>query len=1021
MAIKQSLSAQEKRDLLKKGFTPDEIRQLEIQLIPSLWAETYLQDPEKPTKPLKLRYYQRDIVDCDKKKIVLRLGRRCVTEDSLVLLSNGLWKPIKDINIDDIVVSYNTDNKKLSHNKVLMKYDNGVKKTYRIHLNNNSYIDVTEDHRLYAKIKVGEYKAGRIGYGDKQLYLPKFKNKWISIKEGLKLQDKVFFIKDYNVFGNEKNITLAKFLGYMVTDGYFGKEGQTPKFTSMTYDYIKEVQELARELFGYECTIKKRDDSEAYDCWITDGNKGTLNKTNTFFKNLGLWNTKAKGKRIDEFISNWDEETVGYFINRIIAGDGCLSTWSSESRPNSGEVSITSCNFDLLNNIKMIFLKKSIHCIVKTERRKLPDSDKISIYYKLCVSDKNSVINLIDWIKPVYGKEPQTARLLQQVNNRSKCRNYKSAFPSMNIVNINNIEYIGEKKVYDIEVEKDHNFICNGFLVHNCGKSISLCIRALHKAFTTEGVRILICTPYKIQTASIWKDGFLKLIKGNKLLESAVSRIGQNPFTVEFKNGARILGLTAGSSTGNKGGSIRGASADVLILDEVDYMGEEAIQSIMAIAATNKNTEVLVSSTPTGKREFFFNCCTNKSLGFIEFYYPSSANPNWVSIEEAKKKQIPLHESQEYVFRNMYPEDVYNREYMAMFCEETQGVFKHKYIDASIVSYPGEDYSATGDKWFCGDDQKPGNIYAMGIDWNGNKVGTQIVIVEYCKTPTNITVNESDEEGKITKKTVEVYKKYRLFYRESVSLEDMTQVESISRIINLNNRFKLDHIYVDAGYGHTNYEELRLYGLKNPESQLNTKTKTINFGGKVTVYDPFSKEEIEKPMKPFSVSNSVTCLERGEVILPDSEDEKVRLIGQMREYRVLNISPTGTPRYSADNDHILDAYNLALLAFQMEYSPFVKLEHTNNVAISTKPTLLLNGLNTVPDRNININKSKLEELGVGKRQPAFNTGKYHSDSRGSHKDFEELVKQSNTTTTPFSSSPIRTGWNKLYAPKRTNF
>ena len=105
----------------------------------------------------------------------------------------------------------------------------------------------------------------------------------------------------------------------------------------------------------------------------------------------------------------------------------------------------------------------------------------------------------------------------------------------------------------------------------------------------------------------------------------------------------------------------------------------------------------------------------------------------------------------------------------------------------------------------------------------------------------------------------------------------------------------------------------------------------------------------------------------------------------------------------------------------MEYSPFVKLEHTNKVEISTKPSLLLNGLNVVPDRNANINKSKLEELGVGKRQPVLNTGKYHSDSRGGHKDYEELVKQTNSSTTPFPSSPIRTGWNKLYAPKRTNF
>ena len=558
------------------------------------------------------------------------------------------------------------------------------------------------------------------------------------------------------------------------------------------------------------------------------------------------------------------------------------------------------------------------------------------------------------------------------------------------------------------------------------GKSIALCIKALHKAFTTEGIRILICTPYKIQTASIWKDGFLKLIKGNKLLEASVSRVGQNPFTVEFKNGARILGLTAGSSTGNKGGSIRGASADFLILDEVDYMGEEAIQSILAIAATNKNTSMLVSSTPTGKREFFYSCCTNKLLGFKEFFYPSSASPEWISIEDAKKLKIPLHNSQEYVFRNMYPEDVYNREYMAQFCEETQGVFKHKYLDESIITYANEEYSPTGDKWFCNEEQNPKNIYCMGVDWNGNKVGTQIVITEYLKEPTNIKIKTVDAEDNTTNTTITAYKKYRLFYRESVSLDDMTQVESISRIIKLNEKFKIDHIYVDAGYGHTNFEELRLYGSKNPESGLSRKTKTVNFGGKISIYDPFSKEEVEKQMKPFSVSNVVTCLERGELILPDSEDEKIRLIGQMREYRVIKISPTGNPRYSEDNDHILDAFNISLLGFQLEYSELIKLTYINDVSISKRPSLLIPGLDKVQDRTGNIEDSN-RGLGVNKRQPALGADKYHSDSRGKHMDYEELFGNKTPSTqqvsTPFAnpSFSVRTGWGKVNAPSRSMF
>ncbi|HLD91511.1 MAG TPA: terminase family protein [Patescibacteria group bacterium] len=999
------------------------------------------------------------------------------------------------------------------------------------------------------------------------------------------------------------------------------------------------------------------------------------------------------------------------------------------------------------------------------------------------------------------------------------------------------------------------------------GKSICLCIESLYKAFITENTRVLICTPYKIQTRNLWKDGFQKLIKGNKLLESSIIRMGQNPYLIEFKNGARIMGLTAGSSTGNKGGSIRGSSADHLIMDEIDYMGEEAIQSIMAITATNKNTTLTISSTPTGRREFFYNACTNKNLGFQEFYFPSSSSPEWTSIEQAKKLGLPLHESQEYVFRNMYPEDVFIREYMAVFGEESQGVFKHKYIDAALVKYDpdSEVADSMGFKWFCGAEQNEDNLYSMGVDWNGTKVGTQIVITEYCRVSTNVNYVIEDDNGKTIKQTSTVIKKYRVFYRESVSMEEMTQLESIHRIIELTKKFKIDHIYVDNGFGtcvapdtliytnrgvkpisniiigdlvmtkngtfervldtitrkdikdsyklipskclattasfchpfltyrssnrfkdkninegnlvwrqcseidikkdfiaisktknlenktsdiidlyqllknvqglkhdkmniwlsssykikdrnylsayelskicstskimitrirsklrnklkltehqmriykknknalnvlpeiiklpryidilsedfqriygwflsegncntnsieisqkvgnhteeinslkksisnifgysflseyikkevrrivissklisiifetlggkycynkfihpefmkhpkslgvffnsiilgdgskvknkigycisltssslifqlrqilidngilpsinflgkrskehndqwllqifgtfeimkkfnnftklplknterktrnkyieidnyflvpirklekiescsglvdikvdnehsfcgngvvlhNTNIEELKLYGKKFPESDMNRKLVAIDFASKISIFDPYSKEEVDKAMKPFTVNNAVTCLERGELILPDIEDEKVKLIGQMREYRIEKISTLGIPRYSEDNDHILDAFMLSLLAFQMEYSTLIRLAHTSQIAISNKPTLLMRGLSEVQDRTTSLKKDKLQEMGVPKRQPAFGTEKYHSDSRGGHMDYEDLYKTSPTTSTPFTGQPLRSSWNKINAPTRTNF
>lgn len=1627
-----TFDAKEKRRLLQQGFSVDEIIQLEIQRDPSLWAETYLTDPEQPRKPLRLRSYQRDMISCQDKKKVYRLGRRCVAEDCKILLSNGIWKQIKDISLGDIVVSY--DKYKLKNGLVINKWDNGIRDVFKIILNNGQSIEITSDHKMLSRIKTDEkYLLTKSGFHNKPVYRNKVRTLWYTIDEGLQVGDSICVVREYNTFG-------------------------------------------------------------------------TIN----------------------------DETTAN------------------------------------------------------------------------------------------------------QVNNKKHLKKQRSSSKTIKWEKILSITHVGQKRVFDIEVKDYHNFICNGMVTHNCGKSIALAVEALWLCFVQEGVRILICTPFKQQTANLWKDGFNKLIKGNELLESSISKSLQNPYLIEFKNGSRILGLTAGSSTGNKGASIRGQcldgessilmdcgiskpislvkigdivqtldldnfkitknfvknvylnnikdlykyttssgreiicskdhkiltkdgwnsagslkindklvlrnagifgtldltyeevsilayllgdgscgektihdncvkfinnnpsiltdykeicnkfqltfreyvrnnvteitisdlknsaifnilkkhnilcklsydkepsdlimqlnkekqslfirklfstdgwccstningydqveigycstsknmskkvqsilsnfgivskmqkrdkyldskkcltqyivkissryqiklffnnigfifgkeeqcskvfdivknynqskdfhnfkediyydklieisfykrkktydieienthnffvddlvvhnSADILILDEVDYMGEEAIQTIQAIAATTRRTRMIISSTPTGKREYFYQCCTNKSLGFKEFHYTAAMSPEWLSIADARRKNLPLHESQEYLYRNTVDESKYRREYDAEFGEESQGVFKHKYIDSSLVSYDPafEESDPKGMKWYCGDEQLPGNIYAMGVDWNGTKVGTQIVITEYCRVPTDIRSVVDNIEGGTTSSKMTVSKKYRVFYRESVSLEDMTQLESISRIIELTQKFKIDHIYVDAGFGtcvapntlittlngvkeiqyihrddkvltedgsyqqvlnkivkkcddnyiiqpskcmsvtvsychpfyvyssinrfkdnnisekdlvwkdvrninykkdflaipksqyrfndekeeivdivkilstnnirfnkthvwlpnsfdvknrtynskkelakllntsiatiqrikrslinnckltnkqsklykdnkdlfsikpsiiklpryiniisddfqriagwfisegtinynnieisqestrynkeinklkislqncfgsyiseytkinkynntvrqivfsgklisllfenlfgkysenkripfemmkhpkqlglfikcclmgdsntnqktsdiqisrtsasliyqlrqifidnnilpsiynlrprktnykeqfllkingnteiinkvnnfininitnnkrierkkyieldnyflvpikkikqdnksidlvdiqvenvhsfcgngillhNTNIEELRLYGKRNPESEMNSKLVAIDFASKVTIYDPFSKEEVDKAMKPFSVNNAALALERNELLLPDSEDEKVKLVGQMREYRIEKISPTGTPRYTEDNDHILDAFMLSLLAFQMEYSELIKLTHTNTVAVSKNPLMLIPGMAKVQDRNTSIVKDKFEQMGIGKRQPALGAESYHSDSRGNHMDYSELMGggETNKTTSPFTnfnSGPTKTGWSRSNAPTRSNF
>lgn len=550
------------------------------------------------------------------------------------------------------------------------------------------------------------------------------------------------------------------------------------------------------------------------------------------------------------------------------------------------------------------------------------------------------------------------------------------------------------------------------------GKTVTLGAECIYKAWTNSNERILICCPYKNQVATLWKDGFDRLLKDNPYIEAGIVRRTANPYLIEFNNGSRILGLTAGSRGGNKGSSIRGQSASRLYLDEVDYMGEEAIHAILAITATHRDTDIVVSSTPTGRREYFYSICIDKKLGYEEFHFPSSVSPEWMSIDEAERRNVPLHNSQEFQYRTIYSEEQYAREYLAEFGEASEGVFKHRHIDPSLVSYDNryEKIDPRGLKWWCGEPQIAKNKYVLGIDWNAEKNGTQFVIMEYCIEPTPIHYVEIDG----TPKTLMAQNQYRLYYRDSVSFTEMSQVESVRKTLELNTKFRIDHIYADKGFGQANIEELKLWGMKNNDREFVRKIKSIDFGSNIVVHDPFTKEDVKKPAKAFMVFNAANILERAQLLLPDSEDEKVKLVGQMREYRIEKISVrTGTPTFSAGNDHILDAFMLSLLGFQMEYSELIKVEHTVHVGYSKNSIFTNRGSNTIVAREPQgDDELNLQKYGVERRQGKIVPERYTSDSRASYKDFDELTPKK--TRSPFVPAR-RTGWSIAGNPTRKSF
>ena len=435
------------------------------------------------------------------------------------------------------------------------------------------------------------------------------------------------------------------------------------------------------------------------------------------------------------------------------------------------------------------------------------------------------------------------------------------------------------------------------------GKTESLVISMLFSMFTkpsvpdTEGFKIVVITPYQSQIELIFTR-MNELINSSSLTQNSLKRYVKAPmYTMELYNGSTVRGFTAGTKSGGNAEAVRGQHAHMLVFDEADYLSSGDMDAAMAIITNYPTATVWMSSTPSGKREMFYENCHSKR--YKEFHFPSSCNPLWNDDLEGD-------------FREALTEIGYVHECDADFGEMEQGVFQHAYIEAAKEDYKyGE--IAPNHRW----------TYALGVDWNDTKIGTTINVLGF-------------------------HPDKRIFYivdREVVSRDGWTQLSACSRIADLNRIWKPMAIYVDRGYGGTQVEVLRNFGYEaladpskgptHPDAALRDIVKPYDFGSSIEVRDLFTKQPVKKNAKGFLVESTVRRFESNDIRFSEYDED---LEAQLGNYIIDRITTTGNAVFKADNedigDHALDALMLSVLAFVMEVSPLGRPKYTSQIEFS---------------------------------------------------------------------------------------
>ena len=108
-----------------------------------------------------------------------------------------------------------------------------------------------------------------------------------------------------------------------------------------------------------------------------------------------------------------------------------------------------------------------------------------------------------------------------------------------------------------------------------------------------------------------------------------------------------------------------------------------------------------------------------------------------------------------------------------------------------------------------------------------------------------------------------------------------------------------------------------------------------SFSNKITVHDPVTGEEDNKPMKPFMVSQLQIAFERNNLALSPYDEV---LFKQLRDYEVERIGANGNPTLTTKNEHYIYGLGLASLAMTLRFEQLTgvmqDLEVSSNFATS---------------------------------------------------------------------------------------
>lgn len=594
-------------------------------------------------------------------KFAWRIGRQCIPKGTIIFDRDGSIMPIEE----------HPDAFETKQNAKI--YNIEMQNGFALRCTGNHPVSIKE-HNEQSYEDVGKIwcKAENLSLEDEVETIAKF-DKW---GDGIVHYDysrliasgsnhKGSWSKEENISGNiVMNNELAELLGHLITDGnaYNAINKNRPlTYTNVNIEYLDRVEHLVKNNFPnvrinrYQKPVpeKYKHRKMGYDLQFFCEDGGVKRGQNSLKEFLRSMNFHPCG--FPRAINSFTKEQVISFVRGAYMGDGSFSI----SKNNDFE-STFSCGLNRIyaEYFQSLFAKFGVVFKLESQFMKLSTSN----FYKLRIKNRVMMMKFRDMFGQIPGKEiPEGFLGKRALFGRHSLHNYAKLQIDGELTEFNNIKKISieneRQNCYDVEIKDKKWFACLCTIVHNSGKTEVLSIGALYLALKkpikykerrrykdvsligtinedgtinetgwthtydtyVKGAKIIVGSADADKARTTFDRVMLFISKSPKLMaamdEGTIIK-GLHPFPYLTFN---IPGWTEPATItfrgpGAGGQTARSKTFDYKLYDEADYIPPifyeaEAATSINAA----KHGLTILSSTPTGKREYFYNACFVKN------------------------------------------------------------------------------------------------------------------------------------------------------------------------------------------------------------------------------------------------------------------------------------------------------------------------------------------------------------------------------------------------------------------------